>query len=131
MAYPTFSLNGIHHVQIAIPVGTEPEARRFYGGALNLVEVPVPKSAEYQGSLLFRRGFLRLYLRPSKDFRPAKIAHPAFVVERLDLLAAELEAGGIALVHPPAVPGVSRVYVSDPFGNRLELIGVPVSQELG
>ena len=26
-----------------------------------------------------------------------------------------------------AVPGVQRFYTSDPFGNRLEIVGVPLS----
>jgi hypothetical protein len=56
----------IHHVQLAMPPGEEDRARAFYGGVLNLPEVPKPPDV--------------------------------------------------------AADGFARVHVTDPFGNRIELM---------
>lgn len=54
-------------------------------------------------------------------FRPARKAHPALVVEGLDDLVERLQTGGAPVRHEP-LDGHQRVYVDDPFGNRIELL---------
>ena len=56
------------------------------------------------------------------DFRAAEKAHPAFVVHELDELASRLAVAGSLVTWDTAVPGVDRLYSTDPFGNRLEFI---------
>jgi catechol 2,3-dioxygenase-like lactoylglutathione lyase family enzyme len=51
------------------------------------------------------------------DFRPARKAHPAFLVRGLAGLAQRLRDAGA-----PVVDDEDGVYVSDPFGNRIELL---------
>jgi catechol 2,3-dioxygenase-like lactoylglutathione lyase family enzyme len=55
-------------------------------------------------------------------FRPATKAHPAFLVEDLDALVAEIVAAGYHFEPDDAIEGVRRGYVADPAGNRIELI---------
>jgi hypothetical protein len=43
-------------------------------------------------------------------------------------LAARLRQAGHEVVDDPTLPGSARVYVDDPFGNRLELMERVVSE---
>ncbi len=112
---------GLDHVQLAMPRGREAEARAFYGGVLGLEEVPKPPHLVVRGGVWFGCGAAGLHLGVEDDFRPAKKAHPALLVEGLAELVARCEAAG----HPPTRDqpreGYNHVYVADPFGNRVEL----------
>ena len=55
------------------------------------------------------------------DFRPARKAHPALLV---DGLAAFVDATELAFTWADDVPGLVHGYVDDPFGNRIELVDV-------
>jgi hypothetical protein len=43
-------------------------------------------------------------------------------VSGLAALRARLEAAGVATSEAEPIPGVTRFYVHDPFGNRIELM---------
>ncbi len=117
------TVNGIDHVQLAMPVGGEPLARQFYGGLLGLAEIEKPPNLAARGGNWFRCGPLQLHLGVEADFRPARKAHPALVVTDLQALLAALKAAGFEVKHDPEpVPGVERAFTADPFGNRIELI---------
>jgi catechol 2,3-dioxygenase-like lactoylglutathione lyase family enzyme len=111
----------LDHVQLAMPAGEEARARSFYCGVLGLVEEPKPANLAARGGAWFRGGTLRLHLGVEADFRPAKKAHPALLVRGLADLVARCEAAGYAAVQDEPLEGFERVYVFDPFGNRLEL----------
>ena len=115
---------GIDHVQLAMPVGQEGAARRFYGELLGLVEVDKPPRLAARGGCWFvdRAGAIHLHLGVDPDFRPAAKAHPAFVVRDLELLRRRLEEAGREVVEDDAIAGVRRFYTADPFGNRLEFV---------
>jgi catechol 2,3-dioxygenase-like lactoylglutathione lyase family enzyme len=112
----------IDHVQLAMPRGEEEKARAFYGGLLEIPEAPKPPELAKRGGVWFERGDLKVHLGVEAEFRPALKAHPAFVVSGLEGLAARLRAAGAAVVEDDAMPGYRRFYVTDPFGNRLELM---------
>jgi hypothetical protein len=80
-----------------------------------------PKTAA-RGGCWFERGAARIHLGVEKDFRPAPKAHPALLVEGLAVLIATLAAAGVGVVSDEPLAGCERVYVSDPFGNRIELM---------
>jgi hypothetical protein len=50
------------------------------------------------------------------------VAHPAFRIHGYEELLATLAAAGYQAVPDISLPGVERASVSDPFGNRVELI---------
>ena len=56
------------------------------------------------------------------DFRPARKAHPALIVSGLAVLVDRLRAAGAAVTGDEPLEGYDRVYVDDPFGNRIELM---------
>jgi pyroglutamyl-peptidase I len=117
-----FRIRGLDHVQLAMPPQQEESARRFYGKLLGLTEVPKPANLAARGGVWFTGGDLRLHLGVETGFRPAKKAHPAMLVENLDALVARLEANGVRVVTDEPLEGFRRVYVADPFGNRIELL---------
>lgn len=112
----------LHHVQLAMPAGGEPRAREFYQGLLGIPEVPKPATMAARGGCWFERGGLRVHLGVEADFRPARKAHPAFVVTGLSPLAARLRAARHECREDTELSGYDRVFVDDPFGNRIELL---------
>ncbi|MEI4470666.1 VOC family protein [Frigidibacter sp. MR17.24] len=112
----------LHHVQLAMPRGGEPAARQFYGGVLGLPEVAKPAALAGRGGCWFESGELRLHLGVETPFVPARKAHPGLQVADLSELCARLDRHGIAVTPDAALPGLRRVHVADPFGNRLELL---------
>jgi catechol 2,3-dioxygenase-like lactoylglutathione lyase family enzyme len=122
MSTPEFRIHGLDHVQLAMPAGQESVAREFYASILGLVEVPKPANLAKRGGVWFEGGALRLHLGVEGDFRAAKKAHPAILVQQLDVLIQHLERTGVPVVTDEPLAGYHRIYVSDPFGNRLELL---------
>jgi catechol 2,3-dioxygenase-like lactoylglutathione lyase family enzyme len=113
---------GLDHVQMAMPAGQEERARSFYCNVLGLIEEPKPPNLSGRGGVWFRGGVLRLHLGVDPDFRPAAKAHPALLVRGLADLIARCQAAGILPVSDEPLAGFDRVYVQDPFGNRIELL---------
>ncbi|HKD17657.1 MAG TPA: VOC family protein [Thermoanaerobaculia bacterium] len=112
----------IDHVQLAMPRGQEEAARTFYAGLLGIPEVAKPPELAKRGGVWFEHGELKVHLGVEAEFRPALQAHPAFLVQGLEGLAARLRAAGVEVLDDGAMPRYRRVYVTDPFGNRLELM---------
>jgi catechol 2,3-dioxygenase-like lactoylglutathione lyase family enzyme len=112
----------IEHVQLAMPVGGEQLARRFYGDLLGIPEAAKPPILAKRGGCWFERGNLKLHLGVEADFRPARKAHVALLVEDLAALRRKLSAADVTVKDDEPLQGYHRVYVDDPFGNRLELM---------
>jgi catechol 2,3-dioxygenase-like lactoylglutathione lyase family enzyme len=112
----------IEHVQLAMPAGREDEAAAFYEGLLGIPRVPKPAQLAARGGCWFESGALKVHLGVEADFRPATKAHPAFIVEDVRVLAREIAAAGYDVVDDEPLDGYDRVYVHDPFGNRIELM---------
>lgn len=112
----------LHHVQLAMPRGREDEARAFYVGVLGFVERPKPVDLAARGGAWFRAGSAEVHLGVEEEFRPARKAHPALLVRDLSALSANCTAAGFTVTSDAPLPGYDRVYVSDPFGNRIELL---------
>jgi len=106
-----------------MPAGEEDRARAFYGGMLGMVEVAKPAELAKRGGCWFESGSVQLHLGVETDFRPARKAHPALRCGDYDALTSHLRAAGVEIKDDDSIPGVRRCHVSDPFGNRIELIG--------
>jgi catechol 2,3-dioxygenase-like lactoylglutathione lyase family enzyme len=113
---------GLDHVQFTLPPGEEDAADRFYVGVLGFETEEKPPVLALRGGRWYRSGTVRFHLGSDADFRAATRAHPAFVVADLDALVERLAQEGLAVEWDQTIPGVSRCYVHDPFGNRLELV---------
>ena len=115
---------GLHHVQLAMPVGGEQAARSFYGRVLGIPEVPKPENLLKRGGVWFESEHVRIHLGIEIDFRPARKAHPALLVEDLPLLIDRLREHGLEVIEDDRVTDCRRAYVNDPFGNRIEFMEV-------
>ena len=118
---------GLDHVQVAAPPGCEDDARRFYGKLLGLEEIAKPEVLRARGGVWFRTGDHALHIGVADDFRAATKAHPALrvdSVEELRRLEARLREHGLEVdwADPAEIPGTTRFYVHDPWGNRIELV---------
>jgi catechol 2,3-dioxygenase-like lactoylglutathione lyase family enzyme len=65
-------ITGLHHVQIAVPAGSEPALREFYGGVLGMAEVAKHGGLAARGGAWFRSGAAELHLGVEAEFRPAR-----------------------------------------------------------
>lgn len=113
---------GLDHVQLAMPPGGEGQAREFYGRLLGLSEVAKPAPLTDRGGCWFAGPAVHVHIGVEEDFLPARKAHPAFIVANLAALADRLAVAGIQVAVDDADIAVSRCYVADPFGNRIELV---------
>jgi len=112
----------LDHVQLAMPAGREDEARRFYDGALGIPEKAKPASLAARGGCWFESGDLKVHLGIDPNFVPAGKAHPAFIVDDLTGLIKRLKSAGYKVTEDQPIEGCDRVFVTDPFGNRIELM---------
>jgi catechol 2,3-dioxygenase-like lactoylglutathione lyase family enzyme len=56
------------------------------------------------------------------DFRPARKAHPALLVDDLARLRDRLAAHGVEFSDGDPLDGYARGDIADSFGNRIELM---------
>ena len=112
----------IDHVQLAMPVGQEEVARAFYSSLLGMREVAKPPELAKRGGCWFVSGKVQVHLGIEKDFRAAKKAHPALKCSDYEGLISKLRSAGIEVSEVDDIPGIRRSCISDPFGNRIELI---------
>jgi catechol 2,3-dioxygenase-like lactoylglutathione lyase family enzyme len=114
----------LHHVQVSCPVGGEDAARRFYGDALGLPEVPKPPVLAARGGCWFRDEEVEVHVGVEQEFTPAAKAHPAFLLDadELDHVAVRLAEAGFPVTWDEDFPGYRRFHTADGNGNRVELL---------
>ena len=112
----------LDHVQIAIPLGGEDRARRFFGELLGLKEIEKPEVLRERGGCWFQLDDRQLHLGVEQEFRPARKAHIAVAVEDLARLRSALDGAGHEIRDDVPIDGRARFFSSDPFGNRIEFV---------
>lgn len=112
----------LDHIQLAMPSGAEAQARAFFRDVLQMTEETKPEPLRSRGGCWFRSGTCVVHVGVDPDFRPQTKAHPAFIVNDFDDLAARLDASGHPVRRDRSLAGVDRLYTDDPFGNRIEFI---------
>ena len=119
------SILRVDHVQVAMPAGgdAEREARSFFVNLLGFREIPKPPELAQRGGVWFESGSVQLHLGVEEDFRAARKAHPAFIVDNLDELIETIQLAGFETdTSQPPLAGYKRAHIFDPFGNRIELM---------
>jgi catechol 2,3-dioxygenase-like lactoylglutathione lyase family enzyme len=122
----------LHHVQVACPPGGEDDARRFYGEGLGLTEVAKPAALQGRGGVWFRAydgaGAVaaEVHVGVEEPFTAARKAHPAFVVDDVDSVAAAVAAAGYSVddTERATFDGYLRFHTRDGAGNRVEVLQV-------
>ena len=121
----------LDHILLAMPAGGESDARKFYQKILGIPEAMKPANLAARGGCWFEDGELKIHLGVEKNFAPARKAHPAFIVEDLAALTSALIKAGYPIAHDRPIEGYDRIFVDDPFGNRIELMEVKAASPLG
>jgi catechol 2,3-dioxygenase-like lactoylglutathione lyase family enzyme len=113
----------IDHIQLAMPAGMENEARRFYRDLLGMFEIPKPPELVARGGVWFESGDVSVHLGVDSDFRATRKGHPAFVCNDYAALLQRLRSQSAEVPDSePLADGRRHCYITDPFGNRIELI---------
>jgi len=116
----------VDHVQLPVSIGGLPEARRFYQTLIGLPELRDPV-LDRPGTLRFALGPQRLDLAEGHYLGVAPQAHLALHVDDLGAIDRRLRAARVPVDRAP-VDDRDRLYVEDPFGNRLELLAPKAAQ---
>ena len=117
-----FKFQTIDHIQLAAPKGSEDTARKFFKDILGFDEVEKPEALKKRGGVWFEFGNHQIHIGIEEPFYPAKKAHPAFIVENIEALQQHLVTNGIDVSEDDNIPSVKRLFISDPFGNRMEIL---------
>lgn len=118
----TALISGLDHVQIEAPAGCEAGARAFFGIFLGLPELEKPPALRARGGVWFALPDGRqLHIGVTPDFVPRVKGHPALRCGDLAAFQAHCAAHGVPC-RPDEEAGVPRVFLTDPFGNRLEVV---------
>jgi catechol 2,3-dioxygenase-like lactoylglutathione lyase family enzyme len=115
---------GIDHVQIAVPKAREAETLRFYREVFALPEIPKPEELRARGGAWFQIGALQMHIGvdPDPDNPPPKSKrHICFLVGDLASAKAHVVGHGVAIEEESVAEGLSRFFVRDPAGNRIEI----------
>lgn len=113
----------LHHAQITVPKGAEPDARRFYCGVLGLSEVSKPDSLAGRGGFWLQVGDSQVHVGTEEGVdRSSTKAHVAYEVVDLATCRSRLASHGISILEGPPIPGYARFECRDPFGNRVEFL---------
>ncbi len=118
----SFRITGIDHIHLTAPEGHQDLIRAFFGVMLKLTEIKKPEIYERCKGIWYQLGAQQLRIGVEQDFIPATSEHPALVVENLALLKIRLKSYDVPVDPQPALDGAERFFISDPFGNRIELV---------
>jgi catechol 2,3-dioxygenase-like lactoylglutathione lyase family enzyme len=96
-------------------------SRRFYRDVLGLKEIPKPRTFDFV-VVWFDLGNQHLHLL-LKD-RADTLSPRHFALRVTDIAAARVycRAHGVAMQETTPIPGAERFFISDPDGNRIEII---------
>jgi catechol 2,3-dioxygenase-like lactoylglutathione lyase family enzyme len=113
---------GINHILIEAPQGCERTARTFYGDVLGLEEIEKPENLRHRGGVWFACGSQQIHIGVTNNFEPRRKGHPALEVRDLSAWRVRLTISNIPMSEDEPLPGWSRFYITDPWGNRIELL---------
>jgi catechol 2,3-dioxygenase-like lactoylglutathione lyase family enzyme len=111
----------IDHVQIAVPKALEAQSLAFYRDVLGLAEIPKPEELRARGGAWFQTGNLQMHVGVDPDTSPKSKRHVCFLVSDLTAARAKVVSKGIAIEEESLAEGLSRFFIRDPAGNRIEI----------
>jgi catechol 2,3-dioxygenase-like lactoylglutathione lyase family enzyme len=117
----TFRITALDHVNIAVPRAKEAEVLRFYREILGLLEIPKPAELRARGGAWFETGNAQLHISLEDVDSPLSRRHVCLLVSSLDAARKEMTRHRIAVEEGGTAEGLTRFFVRDPAGNRLEI----------
>jgi catechol 2,3-dioxygenase-like lactoylglutathione lyase family enzyme len=114
----------LQHTSVPMPADGHEAARRFYGGALGMAEVKPPASLMVGRLVWFRAGpdghEVHVFVDEGMTAKSAE-QHLCLQVDDLSALRTQLDQHGVAIEETVAITNRPRLFVNDPFGNKIEL----------
>lgn len=111
----------LSHITVTMPKDGKDIARAFYGGLLNLREIPQPELIRQRGGMWFDAGGQDVHLSIEESrLGPDANRHFGLECPDVDGLRKRLEAAGVRTEDGRPAPW-KRFFVRDPFGNRIEI----------
>lgn len=117
----SLGIQGIDHVQIAVPKALEEACLAFYREALGLTEIEKPEHLKSRGGAWFQVGPVQMHVGIDLEPSPKSKRHVCFLVSDLGAARAAALARGLTLEDEGKAEGLIRFFVRDPAGNRIEI----------
>ncbi len=112
---------GIDHVQMSVPKALEAQCLAFYREVFGFPEIPKPEDLRWRGGAWFQAGTVQIHIGIDPDSSPKSKRHVCFLVEDLAAAKAQILSRGVAIEEEGAAEGLSRFFIRDPAGNRIEI----------
>jgi glyoxylase I family protein len=112
----------IHHCSIAVQ--DLERAATFYRDVLGLLEIVIPSTFPAAGLNVrwFQIGDQQIHLVLETKTHPPSQRHLALHVDDAQAARASLREKGISIDETILIPGADRFFITDPDGNRIEII---------
>jgi catechol 2,3-dioxygenase-like lactoylglutathione lyase family enzyme len=123
------AIRRLQHISIEIEMGREDEARRFYGEGLGLREKRRPMGLKDRPLIWYDVGDgedeIHLIRTERDQFTgPRREDHLCIEVDDIEAMRAHLAEQGVATQETSVIDNRPRFFVTDPFGNRIELVQI-------
>ena len=115
------TMTGIDHIQIAVPKALEAECVAFYREVFGFPEVPKPEALRARGGAWFEIGGIQVHIGLDPEPSPKSKRHICFLVADLAAAKAHVTACGVTVEGEGVAEGLSRFFIRDPAGNRIEI----------
>lgn len=114
---------GVHHVLVGVPPDQKEPAHQFYEDVLGFVPVASPLESGSTGNLWwYECGNAELHVSLVPDYRANIRPHVAIRIANLPAFRERLARHGIETKLDYSYMGCWRIYLVDPWNNRLEFI---------
>jgi catechol 2,3-dioxygenase-like lactoylglutathione lyase family enzyme len=117
----TFRITAFDHVNLAIPRAKEVQVLRFYREVLGLLEIPKPAELKSRGGAWFEAGSAQLHVSLEDVESPPSRRHFCILVDDLDKARQAMARHHVAVEEGGTAEGLTRFFVRDPAGNRIEM----------
>ncbi len=117
----SLGITGIDHVQIAVPRALETACLKFYREIFAFPELVKPVELQARGGAWFKVGPLQMHIGVDPDASPKSKRHICFLTADLARAKSFVLARGIAIEEESVAEGLSRFFIRDPAGNRIEI----------
>ena len=117
----SLGITGIDHVQVAVPKALEAECLKFYREIFAFRELAKPPELRTRCGAWFQVGTVQMHIGVDPDASPKSKRHICFLTSDLAKAKAAVVAHGVAVEEEGVAEGLSRFFVRDPAGNRIEI----------
>jgi catechol 2,3-dioxygenase-like lactoylglutathione lyase family enzyme len=117
----SLGITGIDHVQIAVPKALEASCLKFYREIFAFPELDKPVELQSRGGAWFQVGAIQMHIGVDPDSSPKSKRHICFLTTDLATAKAFVISKGVPIEEEGVAEGLSRFFVRDPAGNRIEI----------